>query len=127
MNPSDIPRIIVVDDEQSIIEGLTRILRGSGCEIVGHSSPGDALERIKTGGADILLTDLMMPGMNGIELLTRALAVDPTLTCIVMTGQATVDTAIKAMKSGAFDYVQKPFEPQVILRRPFPSMGFQRS
>src|SRR5581483_10626444 len=75
----------------------------------------EALEALKKESFDLLLTDLMMPEMDGLELLRAALQIDPNLVGIIMTGQGTIQTAVEAMKSGAFDYVLKPFRLQQVL------------
>lgn len=108
-------RILVVDDEQDLAESLESNLSRCNYEVRATTAPTEGLELVETGEFDLLLTDLMMPGMNGIELLRKALEIDPQLVGIIMTGQATVQTAIEAMKSGAFDYLLKPFKLEQIL------------
>jgi len=95
---------------------LTRALCDSlgeyGFAVAGVSSPVDALAALRAGDFEVLLSDLMMPGTDGIALLKQALEIDPHLVGIIMTGQGTIQTAVEAMKSGAFDYVLKPFRIQ---------------
>ena len=86
-----------------------------GCLTTGFNSAAQALAVLRKDSFDLLLTDLMMPEMNGITLLDAALKVDPNLVAIVMTGQGTIDTAVQAMKAGALDYILKPFRLSVIL------------
>ncbi|MBI3327354.1 MAG: response regulator, partial [Nitrospinae bacterium] len=86
-----------------------------GYEAVGFTSGAEALEALKAQTFDLLLTDLMMPEMDGLMLLRAALGIDPHLVGLMMTGQGTVQTAVEAMKAGAFDYVLKPFKLQVLL------------
>ena len=82
----------------------------------GSTDAAEALaEPAGDGEFDLLLTDLMMPGMDGIQLLRQALEIDPNLVGIIMTGQGTIPTAVEAMKAGAFDYVLKPFKLQTVL------------
>ena len=73
------------------------------------------VEKTQPRRLDLLLSDLMMPGMDGIQLLRKALEIDPNLVGIIMTGQGTVQTAVEAMKLGAFDYLLKPFDLQTLL------------
>src|SRR5258708_7203328 len=104
-----IGRILVIDDEPELKKILVESLAAQGYETIGFSSGHDALRELRTREVDILLTDLMMPEMDGITLLQEALKLDPNLIPIVMTGQGTIQSAVDAMKLGAFDYVLKPF------------------
>lgn len=103
-------RLLVVDDDAEFLSPLCEVLSELGYEVRGCTSGRDALEAIKERSADLLLTDLIMPEMDGITLLRAALEIDPHLVGIIVTGQATVQTAVEAMKVGAFDYVVKPLE-----------------
>ena len=108
-------RILVVDDELDLAESLEANLSRSNYSVQATTSPEDGLKLLADGDFDLLLSDLMMPGMTGIELLKHALEADPQLVGIIMTGQATVQTAVEAMKTGAFDYLLKPFKSDQIL------------
>jgi PAS domain S-box-containing protein len=103
-------RLIIVDDETELMTALCEILTRHGYETVGYTSGAEALAKLKEQDFDLLLTDLMMPEMDGIELLQAALKIDPDIVGIVMTGQGTVQTAVEAMKTGALDYIMKPFK-----------------
>ena len=93
--------ILIVDDEQKLGELLTRSLQRSNYSAEYVRDPHEALERLKGGGYDVLLTDLRMPGMDGLEVLNRAKAINPAVEVILMTAFATVDTAREALKRGA--------------------------
>jgi signal transduction histidine kinase len=108
------PRLLVVDDEARQMEALCRTLAPEGYDVTGCSAPHEALDTLREQSFDILLTDLMMPGMDGIALLGAALEVDPDLVGVMMTGQGTVGTAVEAMKAGALDYILKPFNLSAI-------------
>jgi len=108
-------RILVVEDELDLAESLESNLRRCNYDVCATTAPEEGLKLIEEGTFDLLLSDLMMPGMNGIELLRKALEFDPHLVGIIMTGQATVQTAVEAMKSGAFDYLTKPFKLEQVL------------
>jgi len=110
-----IARLLVVDDEAPQMKALCNTLEIEGYATTGFSSPKQALEELKPDAYDLLLTDLMMPEMDGIALLAAAREVDPNLLSIVMTGHATIDTAVSAMKSGALDYIQKPFRLNAVV------------
>lgn len=108
-------RLLIVDDEVRQMNALCDTLRDQNYEVTGYSSSREALAALPGQKYDLLLTDLMMPEMDGIALLQAAHEVDPDLVSIVMTGHATIDTAVDAMKAGALDYIQKPFKLSVVL------------
>ena len=115
MAKSGLGRILVVDDELELTKALCETLAAQGYEVASVNSGKDGLKALESGTFDVLLSDLMMPGMDGIQLLRDALAIDPQLVAVIMTGQGTVQTAVEAMKLGAFDYVLKPFKLQAML------------
>ena len=108
-------RLIVVDDEVELMMALCESLQSEGFTAVGFSDPVAGLEAIRQGEFSVLLSDFMMPKMDGIQLLRQAFAIDPNLIGVIMTGQGSISTAVEAMKSGAFDYILKPFRLQQIL------------
>ncbi|MCE9529754.1 MAG: sigma-54 dependent transcriptional regulator [Planctomycetes bacterium] len=108
-------RILIVDDEVELMHALCDSLKDQQFQVQGANSPIEALQFLREGEFDILLSDLMMPGMDGIQLLRHAIEIDPNLVGIIMTGQGTISTAVEAMKIGAFDYILKPFKLQAIL------------
>jgi two-component system cell cycle sensor histidine kinase/response regulator CckA len=115
MTKSHLGRVLVVDDKIDLKDILVESLTEHGYNAVGFSSGEDALEILRHETFDVLVTDLMMPEMDGITLLRSSLEIDPLLLCIVMTGQGTIETAVDAMKLGAFDYLLKPFRIKTIL------------
>ena len=108
-------KILIVDDEAAQMKALCNTLQDHGFDTTGYSSARAALEQIDKGKFELLLTDLMMPEMDGIALLQSALQKDPDLVGIIMTGEGTITTAVAAMKSGALDYILKPFKLSAIL------------
>ena len=108
-------RLLVVDDEAAHMRALCDTLEDEGYEVVGCTNGEAALAALRRSPADLLLADLMMPGMNGIALLRAALEIDPMLVGIIMTGEGTIGTAVEAMRSGALDYILKPFKLSAIL------------
>jgi signal transduction histidine kinase len=108
-------RILIVDDEAALMKSLCETLRAKGYETVGRLSGEAGLATLRTTQFDLLLTDLMMPGMNGIALLQAAQQSDAQLVSVVMTGAGSTASAVEAMKAGALDYISKPFELSVIL------------
>ena len=115
MTKSTRGNLLVTDDELELMRALGDSLGENGFAVRGVTTPAEALTLLRDGEFDLLLTDLMMPGTDGITLLKQALEIDPNLVGIIMTGQGTIQTAVEAMKSGAFDYVLKPFRLQHVL------------
>lgn len=109
-------RLLIVDDESAQMRALCDTLGSEGYATHGFSSAQQALTELRPGEFDLLLTDLMMPEMDGITLINAARRIDPTLGAIVMTGHGTIDTAVQAMQVGALDYILKPFKLNVILQ-----------
>jgi PAS domain S-box-containing protein len=115
MSNNNLGRVLVVDDKIDLKDILVESLTQHGYEALGFSSGEAALEALRHEAFDVLVTDLMMPEIDGITLLRSSLEIDPLLICIVMTGQGTIETAVDAMKFGAFDYLLKPFRVKTIL------------
>lgn len=115
MTTPNLGRVLIVDDEIELMTALCETLTEQRYEAVGFTSAAEALKLLQEREFDLLLSDLMMPEMDGIALLRAALAIDPYLVGIIMTGQGTIQTAVDAMKGGAFDYVLKPFKLQALL------------
>ncbi len=115
MSPLPLARILIVDDEAASVQALCDTLRDQGYETTGFTAGEDALQALRETPFDVLLTDLMMPGMDGVALLTAALKIDAQLIGVLMTGAGTVETAVQAMKAGALDYVLKPIKLSSIL------------
>jgi len=110
-------RILVVDDETVIRDALKRILDDQRFLVETCSSGYGAIELLHKQDFDLIVTDLKMPGMSGIEVLKAVKALQANVPVIIITGYATVDTAVEAMKNGAFDYLTKPFSPDQILAK----------
>src|SRR5690554_6572679 len=103
------PRILVVDDEVSILNTLEILLRREGFEVSVAKSGREALERFEESRPDVVLTDIRMPGVTGLDLLAQIRERDPETPVILMTAQATLQSAVQAVNQGAFYYLQKPF------------------
>lgn len=101
--------ILVIDDEEVICSLLTDVLTEAGHKVVAVASAEEALEKVKDSAFEVVITDLMMPGMNGIEILRKVKKMNSDISVIIITGYATVETAVEAMKEGAYDYLSKPF------------------
>jgi len=108
------PRILVVDDELVICESCQRILEEEGLEVETVLSGAEAFGKMKENPFDIVITDLKMPGIDGMEVLRTLRREYPDTIVIMITGFSTVETAVEAMKLGAFDYIPKPFTPDEV-------------
>jgi DNA-binding NtrC family response regulator len=106
--------ILVVDDEDIVRDSLRDWLDGVGYQVFIAASAEEALEIFKKRKINIMLADLVMPGMNGIELMKEAKKINPTLVSVIITAHATIQTAITAIREGAFDYIEKPFCPEKV-------------
>jgi DNA-binding NtrC family response regulator len=104
------PRVLIADDEQRMARSIQLALERSGMECETAASGADALSAYRTNGADAVVTDWRMPGMDGVELMERLHELDPELPVVIVTAHADVPSAVAAMKKGAFDYVTKPFD-----------------
>lgn len=114
------PRILLVDDDADIRETMVTLLTMNDYSVTAVADGQSAIEEVNREKFHIVITDLMMPKMSGIDVIKNLKAIDPDLQCIVITGYATVSTAIDAMKAGAYDYLMKPFngtEVLMILKR----------
>ena len=109
-------RILVVDDEQHICDACRKALERVGYEVASFTNAAEALDSLADGDYDLALVDIRMPHIDGVSFLDRAKEIDSELIVIMMTGYASVDTAIASMKRGAFHYVAKPFTADEIRR-----------
>ena len=107
-------RILVVDDELIVREALSNYLREDGYEAVAVENGKEALKKIEAEDWNILFVDFKMPGMDGLEVLRETKKIKEDLPVIIITAYATIDSAVQAMKDGAYDYIVKPFDPEAI-------------
>jgi DNA-binding NtrC family response regulator len=103
------PKVMVIDDERAILDTVEILLRGEGFDAVPVQSGREALDRWHDIGPDVVLTDIRMPGLSGLEVLEAVRQRDPEVPVILMTAQASLQSAVKAVNEGAFYYLQKPF------------------
>ena len=108
-------RILVVDDEMIVRDSLKEWLQEEGFSVDMAESGSEALKRLSEGPYHLMLTDIKMPGMDGVEVLQKAKEFCPDLCVVMMTAYATVETAVEAMKTGALDYLVKPFDPEKLI------------
>ena len=113
---TDVERVLVVDDEPNLRKVLKALLTRSGFDVVTAKDGKEAVDVLRGGGIDLLMTDIRMPGMTGLELLSWSRNEQPDVPVIVITAHGTVDTAVQAMKEGAFDFVTKPFDSGQLVR-----------
>ncbi len=103
------PRILLIDDEEMALMNLQHILKKQGYDIVTAETGQKGFEQAKTGKFDVILTDLRMEKIDGMKILDESRAINPSCEVIMITGYATVDSAIEAMKKGAYHYISKPY------------------
>jgi two-component system, NtrC family, response regulator HydG len=108
--------LLVADDDPGLRESLERTLTREGYRVVLASDGRAALERVQAGGIDLIVTDLRMPGLTGLELLRAAKAIMPDVDVILLTAFGTVEEAVKAMKDGAYDFLTKPFRREQLIK-----------
>jgi DNA-binding NtrC family response regulator len=107
-------RILVVDDEMIVREALSNYLREDGYEAVAVETGVEALKKVEGERWNVLFVDLKMPGMDGLEVLREVKKITSDLPVIIITAYASIDSAVQAMKDGAYDYIVKPFDPEAI-------------
>ena len=115
MNRNPLKRVLVVDDEPMIVSLLSTILREKGWDVTEARSGTEGIDQLDRGRFDVILTDLIMPGDTGIDLLRAAKEIHPDVEVILMTGYATAETAIEAMRNGAFHYIMKPLKTEEVV------------
>jgi two-component system sensor histidine kinase/response regulator len=114
------PKILIIDDEEVVLDSCTQILKGGNFQLVTATDGMKGLALVQEFLPDLVYVDLKMPGISGFEVLEKIHAVDPTIVTVVITGFATVGSAVDAMKKGAYDFLPKPFTPdefRLITRR----------
>ena len=110
-------RVLIVDDEPTLLRALEALLKKKGYDVVGLDSPIVATQRLASEDFDVALLDIKMPQLSGLELLSAVKHRRPEIEVIMMTGHATVETALQAVRSGAYDYLTKPFDDVEIVAR----------
>ncbi len=114
------PRILIIDDEEIVLDSCCQILEGSGYATKTATDGAAGLRQVAEFRPDLVFVDLKMPGISGFEVLERIRALDPSIVAIVITGYATLASAVEAMQKGAYDFLPKPFTPdefRLITRR----------
>ncbi|HJO38551.1 MAG: response regulator [Vicinamibacterales bacterium] len=106
----DRPLVLVVDDDPSVLAMLGRVARREGFDVLTCTGGRQAMERMAEARVDLVLVDLMMPDVGGLEVIKAIRATDQSCRVVIMSGQATIDSAVEAVKLGARDYLTKPFD-----------------
>jgi DNA-binding NtrC family response regulator len=104
-------RVLVVDDDREICDYMETFLTKDGIEVKTVSDPEAVAEEVKNGGYHLVVLDLMMPKLDGVEVLSRIRKVDSDVAVVIFTGYPSLDTAVQSMKLDAVDYLKKPFDP----------------
>ena len=108
-------RIVVVDDDRDILEMLVNLLQRRGFEPRPFFNPVEALQWIREHGSDVIVADYLMPRLNGLDLLSHLQEARPAIPVVVISGNGTIETAVEAMKRGAYDFIEKPLHPEHFL------------
>src|SRR5215210_4381327 len=108
-------RVLLIDDEAAVRQAIGQWLDLAGIEVDAHSSAASALQRLSADFEGVLVTDLKMEGLDGMALLRHAQEMDPDLPVVMITGHGDIQIAVEAMRLGAYDFVEKPFEPERLL------------
>ncbi len=111
------PTVLIVDDEERFRSTMRKILTAEGLEASTCGSATKALDELTKGQYDIVILDVRMPEMTGVEALPKIKQIDPEIEVIILTGHASVDTAKNIMKSGAYDYLLKPYSIETLLEK----------
>ncbi len=107
--------VVVIDDEEMFTEGCRQTLEVGGYHAAVARDGPEGLQLVRSVRPSVVLVDLKMPGMDGLEVLSRLADIEPSIVSIIVTGHGTVDSAVESMKIGAFDFLAKPFEPEKLL------------
>jgi FixJ family two-component response regulator len=108
-------RVFIVDDEPAVLKAISQTVSMLGCHAICFGSPGECLDHIKSIGCDLLISDINMPGYNGIQLLEKAREVLPLLPVLIITGYGDIPLAVKAVKAGALDFLEKPLDEATLI------------
>src|SRR5712692_8297886 len=108
------PRILIIDDHDAMREGMAVAVKKIGCDVSAVRSAAEGLLAYKKSSFDLVVTDLTMEQMDGIELVRQLKAQDPDAVVMVVTAFGTIETAVAAMQQGAYDFITKPFPPEVL-------------
>ena len=107
--------VVVIDDEEYMCEGCRQTLEENGLHTVTACNGTEGIDLVKKARPNVVLVDLKMPGISGIEVLEKIPEIDPDIVPIIITGYGTIDSAVESMKMGAFDFITKPCEPEKLL------------
>ncbi len=110
-------RVLIVDDEQEFAKTLAERMQTRGLQAEAVFSGDEAVRVVKSKPLDVVVLDLAMPGMDGIETLKKMLAINPDLQVIMLTGQATVGKGVEAVKEGAFEFLEKPIRMEALVEK----------
>jgi len=111
------PRILIVDDEERFVKTLTKRLTERGLDVFGVYSGKEAIEEVRNNAYDVVILDVRMPGLDGIETLHELKKLDPGIEVLMLTGHASVDSAVEGMRLGAHEYLMKPCDIEELMEK----------
>lgn len=126
MNKGKYGSILVVDDDPDVLEATTMMLGEFGYSVVSSSSAGEAIDKLSSNHIDVIVTDIVMPEVSGINLLEKVHSIDPKIPVILMTAYADMEKVIEALKMGAFDFIIKPFSLELLAHSVEKAVNFNR-
>ncbi len=118
--------VLVVDDDPDVLDATSTMLREFGYEVISSSGAGDAIPKIITNNIDVVVTDIVMPEVSGISLLEKIHDIDPKMPVILMTAYADMESVIDALKKGAFDFIIKPFNLELLIHSVEKALSFHK-
>ncbi len=121
---SKLNKILLVEDEPIVVDSVCRILGAEGLQVDFLNDVEQALEKLKNEIYNIVISDLMLPNISGLELITKAKKIDENIIVIIITGYANIENALKSFKLGAFDFLPKPFDYEELIAVVFRAMNF---
>ena len=107
-------RVLVIDDNDTMREGMAVTLKKAGHEVLAFRNGLEGVAGFQAKGADVVVTDLKMEAMDGLEVVKQVKAHEPSVVVLVVTAFGTIETAVEAMRNGAYDFIQKPFPPDLL-------------
>lgn len=122
-------RILIVDDDEGLLSVLKHLFADEGIDVTTSNDGADGIGKCRTQPFDLVITDIMMPGATGLEVLEAVKKIDPDILVILITGYASLETAIQAIREGAYDYITKPFtleEIKIAVRNALERVGLAR-
>src|SRR5271169_6804102 len=122
----NVTTILIVDDDEHVLKTVDMLLQDEGYSTIACSNAYDAVKAFKGSGSEVVLSDIKMPGMTGIDLMDEIHRIEPGIPVVLFTAYADLQTALSAIKKDAFDFIIKPFDPDVLIKSIGKAVTFQK-